>query len=147
MVRQQTEEEPTMPRTRLPLPAPLARAARRFAQWRERRTGREIPAALWASAAELAGRYGVSRTARALGVQYYDLKKRVPVGGGVEEVPAERPGPATFVEILTKAAPGGVSEILVEYEQVSGAKLRIRLPGGESPVLAELSRVFLESRS
>jgi hypothetical protein len=35
----------------------------------------------------------------------------------------------------------------VEFERASGAKMRIRLKAAEGPVLAELSRVFLESRS
>ena len=67
-----------MPRVPCLIPADLARAARQFEEWRRHRTGREIPAELWATAADLAGRYGVSRTARALRVQYYDLRKRVP---------------------------------------------------------------------
>jgi hypothetical protein len=145
MVRLQSTEEATMPRVASPIPADLARAARRFEEWRSHRTGREIPADLWATAADLAGRYGVSRTARALRVQYYDLSKRVAAEPAVEEASARQRAPAGFVEILTAAAPGAVSEVLVEYERASGARMRIRLACAGSPVLADLSRVFLES--
>jgi len=135
-----------MPRVASPLPAALCRAAESFEEWRGRRTGREIPGDLWTMAADLAARYGVSRTARALRVRYYDLKKRVggaPVSGASPGKPA---APARFVEILTGAA-GATSEVLVEFEHASGTKMRIRLSGADGPVLADLSRVFLESRS
>jgi len=135
-----------MPRVASPLPAALSQAAGRFEDWRRHRTGRGLPAELWATAADLAVRFGVSRTARALRVQYYDLKKRVPAAPGPERSAPSPAAPASFVEILT-AAPGPGSEVLVEFERASGAKMRIRLKGAEGPVLADLSRVFLESRS
>jgi hypothetical protein len=132
-----------MAKTASPLPAPLAHAARRFAAWRRTRTTRRIPEELWSLAAELGARYGVSRTARALRVQYYDLKKRIseePSGAPTDEGPA----PA-FVEILT--APASVpSECVVEFEIPSGAKMRIEVKGGDAPDLAALSRVFFEPR-
>lgn len=134
-----------MPRVASPLPALLSQAAGRFEDWRRHRTGRELPAELWATAAELASRFGVSRTARALHVQYYDLKRRVPAVPAPERPVQSAVAPASFVEILT-AAPAPGEEILVEFERGSGAKMRIRLKAADGPVLAELSRVFLESR-
>jgi len=50
---------------------------RRLERWRRTRTHRSaIPEALWASAAELAGEYGLAKTARALRLDYYSLKER-----------------------------------------------------------------------
>jgi len=126
------------------IPAPLAKAARRFDAWRMRRTARRIPEELWSLAAELGARYGVSRTARALRLRYYDLKERV------EAVPAPAPDetvhPPAFVEILT--APSAFApECLVEFESPSGAKMRIHVNGAGRLDLAELSRLFLERRS
>jgi hypothetical protein len=134
-----------MPRITPPLPESLCQAARRFAEWRDQRSGRAIPEELWALAADLASRHGVSRTARALRVQYYDLKKRVPPASGSSTPPGRSGGGASFVEILTTSS-SGRSEVLVEFERRSGAKMRIRLKGAEGRVLADLSRVFLESR-
>jgi hypothetical protein len=146
MVRFEGPEGRTMPRVAAPLPAALSGAAERFEAWRRQRTGREIPADLWAVAADLAARFGVSRTARALRVQYYDLKKRVPA----DEVPERsRSSPvpaASFVEILT-ASPAAGSDVVVEFERASGSKMRIRLKASDGVVLADLSRVFLESRA
>ncbi len=60
------------------LPARLAGTRRRFDRWRRTRKGRSrIPETLWASAVKAAGRYGVNKTAQALRLDYYALKKRV----------------------------------------------------------------------
>lgn len=126
-----------MPRHASPLPAALVRAAQRFDEWRSRRTTRSIPAELWDLAAGLASRYGVSRTARALRVQYYDLRKRVAAPAPVAA------GPRTdFVEIVT-AAPPVPSEVVVEIDHASGSRMRVRLPRADATVLGELSRAFL----
>ena len=60
------------------LPARLEGVRRRFEQWRgTRKAHARIPDSLWASAAVMADRYGISRTAQALGVNYEALKKRL----------------------------------------------------------------------
>jgi hypothetical protein len=60
------------------LPGDLEKTRRRLEQWRQRsQAPTPLPESLWAEAVKLAGRYGVSRTARALGVGYYSLKDRV----------------------------------------------------------------------
>lgn len=51
---------------------------RRFEQWRRERKGRaRIPEALWRAAVTMAEIYGVNRTATALRLDYYTLKKRL----------------------------------------------------------------------
>ena len=82
--------------------------------------------------------HGIHPTAKALGVDYYSLKKRLKkksasrsrVGSGSE---------AAFVEL---AAPGqmAVQECILELEDVEGSKMRIHLKGIEAPDLAALSR-------
>ena len=60
------------------LPAPLEGVRRRFEQWRIVQKARaRIPDSLWASAVKLAHVYGITRTAKALRVDYYSLKKRL----------------------------------------------------------------------
>ena len=58
------------------LPKDLARARGQFQAWRGQRTGRRIPQQLWDLAVRLVNRHGVSRTATALGLDYYSLKKQ-----------------------------------------------------------------------
>lgn len=126
------------------VPAELARAAARWAQWRRTRVlGTCIPACLWESALELAARHGVSRTASALRVDYYALKKRFDA-----QTPPRRVGSAAapaFVELPPPSlATAGVC--VIEFEKASGAKLRIELRGSPLPDLAALSRSFWETR-
>lgn len=133
-----------MAKSRTRRPGPLASAARRFDMWRDNRTTRRIPAELWSLATRLGGQFGVSRTARALRVQYYTLKERVDAAASPEANEPEPP-PA-FVEILTEPS-ATPSECRVEYESVGGAKMRIVMKGASPADLAELSRVFLEPRA
>ena len=112
--------------------------------WRRSRTTRRIPAELWSLAADLGARFGVSRTARALRVQYYALKTRVDATATLE---TDAPGmPPAFVEILT-APSTATSECLVEFESAGGAMMRIQMKGVSTSDLAELSRLFLERQS
>ena len=123
-------------------PAALSRAQRRIERWRERRRPRtRIPEELWREAAQLACEYGINRTARALRLDYYALKKRAAAAARSGERAAE------FVEIL----PGGLSaprsECMIELEDASGTKMRIHLQGGDLPDVAALARGFREGRS
>jgi hypothetical protein len=135
-----------MARRPAPTPAPIARAALRFAAWRKTRTQREIPAELWRLAVGLAGRYGVSLTARALRLRYYDLKRRLEaeparVAPGLAPRPSS-PG-AAFVELLP-APSRSTAECVIELEAACGTKLRVELKGADAPDLLALGRLFLE---
>lgn len=127
-----------------PLPGALANAARRFEKWRRNRTTPRIPAELWSLAAELGARYGLSRTARALRVEYYALKNHIDSAASPDPDEADTQPP--FVSILT-APSTEVSEYRIEFESPSGAKMRIQVKGANTPDLAELSRLFLDHRS
>lgn len=126
------------------VPAPLAKAARRFKAWRGRRTTHRIPEDLWALAVDLADRHGVNRTARALGVDYYTLKGRRE--GSFRKKPEEAKPPATFVELLPTplTPPMGC---VVEFADPTGAAMKVQLPAGQVPDLVALGRLFLERRA
>ncbi len=129
-----------MPKSTRPVPRPLARATERFEKWRKGGPARrKIPASLWDLAAALGETYGVNRTAQALRLDYYDLKRHVEAAGGRSGSPG--PGTAaTFVEVLPQ--PGG--ECVVEIEDRRGAKMTIRLSG---PVdVVALAKSFLGRR-
>ena len=128
------------------LPARLEDLRRRFEDWRRTRKVRtRIPDRLWASAVKLAGRHGIHRTARALRVDYYALKRRVEetAAANASNAPEGTDG-AAFLE-LPAAAWVGAGECTLEFEDTGGAKLRIHLKGFESPDLAALSRSFWQS--
>ena len=122
------------------LSARLEGVRRRFERWRRtRRVRSRVPEPLWAAAVKMARICGIHRTARALRVDYYVLKKRV------EQQVAQTPGVpeagavATFIELASPARAGSC-ECILELENVGGAKMRVHLKGVEAPDLAALSR-------
>ena len=94
-----------MPRTPSPLAPNIAQGARRFADWRRHRTGRAIPIELWHLAAELGSRHGLSRTSRALHIQYNDLKKHLLATAPPAAAPVGPAAPSapSFVDILIRS--------------------------------------------
>ena len=132
-----------MPRNSLPMPTPLARAVRRFQEWREQRTTHRIPEELWTLAAVLGRRYGVSRTARALGVQYLDLKTRVDLAESAPLPEPQTSSPA-FVEYLAPAPP---PRCVIELEGARGARMRVQLQGVDQSNLVAFARAFLEAQA
>jgi hypothetical protein len=121
---------------------------RRFESWRGTHKARtRIPERLWAAAVKLAGTYGIHRTAKALRVDYYSLKKRVEEmpAGTDSRAPAGAAG-AAFLELPPPAWPG-CGECTLELEDADGAKLRVRLKGFAAPDLAALGRSFWQVES
>jgi hypothetical protein len=130
------------------LPARLEGLRRRFERWRRTPKVRaRIPEPLWASAVKLARRYGIHRTAKALRVDYYALKKRVEGAAAViaSKMPAEV-AKTQFVELPTAVWPGS-GECTLELEDASGAKLRVHLKGFAAPDLGALTRSFWQRES
>jgi hypothetical protein len=118
------------------VPKDLLQAENRFQAWRYRRGGSgRIPEELWNLASRLARRYGVSRTASVLRLDYYRLKKRTEAARG--EPPA--PGPA-FVELPTAALAG--KQCLFELAKRTGVTLRVQLVGYDTADLEALARHF-----
>jgi hypothetical protein len=123
-------------RQRGELPKDLAQGRRRFQAWRERRQGgRRIPQPLWALAIRLVRQHGISRTATALGLDYYSLKKRVETAG--QQPPS--PGPA-FVELPAPLVVG--KQALFELDNGAGATMRVQLLGYDAADVEALARRF-----
>lgn len=100
--------------------------------------GERIPEPLWRCAVDLAGRYGVSRTASALRVGYYELQKRL----AALSQGAQAASPVAFVEL----PPITVGACLIEFENASGSRMRMHLQGGQLPDLVALGRSFWDAR-
>jgi hypothetical protein len=123
-------------------PPRLEALRRRFKQWRRiRKIGSRIPEPLWSAAVKLAQAHGIHPTAKALGVDYYSLKKRLEEKSVSGSPMVATASGATFVE-LAAPAPMAVQECILELEGVEGAKMRIHFKGIEAPDLAALSRSF-----
>ena len=139
------------PRKTKAIPARLEAGRRRFERWRRTRQGHSrIPEPLWTSAVKLAGAYGLCRTARALGLDYNALKRRVasadphawPGQKTAQQKPAGQEAAMAFVELVPPE--GAYSpECIVELEGPRGAKMRIHVKGSHSPdVVTAVSRVL-----
>ena len=118
------------------LPKELLRGHSRFQAWRRHRRIRgRIPDTLWALAVRLVNRHGLNSTARALGLDYYSLKKRAQEAAD----PAPARGPA-FVELPSPVLVG--KRALFELDNGTGATLRLHLVGYEAADVATLARTF-----
>jgi hypothetical protein len=125
-------------------PDDVQQLRRRFDEFRSTQASRSrLPETLWAAAAELAKRYGVNPTARALRLDYTGLRKRVENRDGPKPKKGTAPPPA-FVELLTPVS-GAVTNCSVEVESVQGGKLRLELKAVATTELANLIRAFVGS--
>jgi hypothetical protein len=126
-------------RERGQLPLDLVRGRARFQAWRTRRkAGERIPQSLWAVAVRLATTHGVSRTAAALGLDYYSLKKRTESPG----TPRQSGGTA-FVEFTSPAMVA--KQCQFELDNGSGATMRVQLVGYDAADIGALSRSFWDA--
>lgn len=125
-------------------PDDVQQLRRRLDEFRSTQASRSrVPESLWAAAAELAKRYGVNPTARALRLDYTGLRKRVENRDRPKPKKGAAPSPA-FVELLTPL-PGAVTSCSVEVESVQGCKLRLELKAVATTELANLIRAFVGS--
>ena len=118
------------------LPSDLARARSRFQVWRsQRQSGIRIPQSLWRLAVRLVRRHGVSRTATALRVDYYSLKKR-----SEEASQDTQAAGATFIELPAPSLVG--KQCLFELDNSAGARMRVQLVGYETTEIEPLARAL-----
>ena len=123
------------------LPASLRRASDQFERWRDaHELGTRIPEKLWRLATQMAVTYGVSRTANALKLDYYSLKKRLPDGASTMGLPARSSQATAFLELPASAFVAS-GECIIDLEHSSGAKLRIHYKG-VAPDWDNLRRAF-----
>lgn len=134
-----------MPASDQVLPQRLVALRRRFEHWRRQRTvGSRIPEQLWKAAVEAAREFDIHPTAKALGLDYYSLKRRLEASGLDSSLcDAASNG---FVE-LAPLMPASMPECLLELEDISGTKLRLHCKGLAAADLAALSRSLWTARS
>jgi hypothetical protein len=114
----------------------LIQAQSRFQAWRSRRTlGERIPRDLWTLAVRLAKTHGVSCTSSALGLDYYDLKRRVD-GDSAQPVASTSP----FLEVPSAALVPRQCQL--EFDNGAGATMRVQLVGYDAADLEALARGF-----
>ena len=119
-----------------PLPPAVHRLRQRVQRWRQSKDGRFslTPGEFWEAAVPLAEKFGVCRIARAVGLDYGGLRKRVEERSGESCAVTA----VTFVEVPTcvrseQVAPGvrhvpsPESTLVVDISRPDGARMRISL--------------------
>ena len=118
----------------------------RFAEHRQTHAARtRMPRELWAAAAKLARRDGITATARALAVDLSSMKRWTERLAPLDKSrkPGKRPAPPAFVELLAAEAPA--TSCRIEVESPRGAKLRLELRTMTTEQVTELVRAFTVS--
>jgi len=118
----------------------------RFAEHRQTHAVRtRLPRELWAAAAKLARRDGITATARALAVDLSSMKRWTERLEPLDKSHKSRklPAPPVFVEL--RAAETAAASCRVQVESPRGAKLRLELKTITAQQLVELLRAFAAS--
>ncbi len=126
------------------LPSEVKRVRVQLDEWRaHRRRGQRIPEDLWGTAVQAARRHGVNRVSRALGLDYYNLKKRS--GLSQEKARGAGSGEEEFVELARVSTEGSdpIAACVVELEKGNGAKLRVCVGDGSTVDWCRLKEAFL----
>jgi hypothetical protein len=119
---------------------PIDHLRKRLDAWRNTHRPRSrIPNRLWSAAVHVAGQCGLNRTAKALSLDYYDLKKRLGAGS------VRRGTVPSFIE-LSPVVSGPTPECIIELETRNGAKMRIHIKGMGAPDLSALISAFWRSK-
>jgi hypothetical protein len=122
-------------------PGSLSEVRRKFERWREsRRRGTRIPEELWQAAAEVSREIGVSKTAQALGLDYYALRERAESWSEERSTTGETLQERGFLEIPLSAC--SMPECVFEVESAGGALLRVELRGVSPAHLETLARTL-----
>ena len=123
------------------LPTALSTARRQFDQWRSRHRKRaRLPKELWRQAAVMAREHGLSKTASALGLGYYSLKKHLNEVACEQVIPAK--SDSNFIDLLPVAMTPGFMECTIEWADGNGSTVRMHIKGAGLSDLASVAGVF-----
>ena len=123
------------------IPEPIAQLQHQLDQFRSTQPQRKkLPESLWQAAVELAREHGVYSVAHTLRLDYMGLKKRL---GGASRRRRKATKPA-FVELI---APHGATlrECVIEFESLSGGKVRIQWKAAAPPDWTSLLRAWRDA--
>ncbi len=123
------------------IPEPIAQLQRQLDQFRSTQPRRrKLPESVWQAAVELAREYGVYSVARPLRLDYMGLKKRV---DGDSHLRRKATKPA-FVELIAPHA-ATLNECVIEFESLSGGKVRIQWKAAAPPDWTSLLRAWRDA--
>ena len=123
------------------LPEATIQLQQQLEHWRATQPVRtKLPESFWHSAAELARQHGLNPTARALRLDYTALKRRV--SGSLRR--SGKPAQAAFVELVGPSI-AKLEECVIEFESLSGTKMRIQWKAAAAPDWSSLLRAWRDA--
>ncbi|MDA1088401.1 MAG: hypothetical protein O2901_15475 [Verrucomicrobia bacterium] len=124
------------------LPTEVERVRGELDEWRgQRRQGQRIPEELWSGAVQAARRHGLNRVSRALGLDYYHLKRRS--GLGEEKAQSAGRSEQAFVELASVATEATELACVVELEKGNGVRMRISVRDAATVDWIRMKEAFL----
>src|SRR5579862_8096788 len=124
-----------------PIPEAIAQLQRQLDQFRSSQSRRaKLPEPLWQAAVELAREHGIYSVAHPLRLDYVGLKKRL---GGIHTIRHRPTKEAAFIE-LTAPQAAGQHECAIDFEGLSGRKMRIQWKSLTPPDWISLLRAWRE---
>ena len=128
------------------IPIALSEARRQLDHWRSQQPTKRtrLPQEFWQRAVALAREYGLNRTASALGLKYYSLKKHLDETGA-DEASSVKPPPDFIALLPGPVTPSGV-ECMIEWAEGPNATVRMHLKGAGLSELTALAGVFRSGR-
>jgi hypothetical protein len=134
------------------IPFALSQARHQLDLWRSQQPNKRtrLPKEFWQQAVALAKEHGLNKTARALNVKYYSLKKHLDETRGDTSFSSKlKP---EFIELLPDTAtPGGVAkpqmECTIEWADGHNATVRMHIKGAGLSELTALAGVLRSGRT
>jgi len=129
------------------IPIALSEARCQLDHWRSQQPNKRtrLPKELWQQAVALAKEHGLNKTACALGLKYYSLKKHFDETSADASV-SSKPEP-DFIELLPGTiTPGGV-ECMIEWSDGHNATVRMHIKGAGPSELSAMVGVFRSGRT
>jgi transposase-like protein len=129
------------------IPIALSQARHQLDLWRSQQPNKRtrLPREFWQQAVALAREHGLNKTARALNVKYYSLKKHFDEAG-VDDERSVKPTP-DFIELLPGTmTPGGV-ECTIEWSDGHNEMVRMHIKGAGLSELTALAGVLRSGRT
>ena len=134
------------------IPIALSQARHELDIWRSQQPNKRtrFPKEFWQQAVALAKEHGLNKTARALNVKYYSLKKHLDQANADSSISSKTE--PEFIELAPDTmAPGGMAkpqvECTIEWAEGHNATVRMHIKGAGVSELTALAGVLLGGRT
>jgi len=129
------------------IPTALSQARHQLDLWRSRQPNKRtrFPKEFWQQAVALAKEHGLNKTARALNVKYYSLKKHLDQADAAGSISSK--AEPHFIELMSETITPGGAECTIEWVDGHNATVRMHIKGAGLSELTALVGVLRSGRT